>query len=51
MAAEIAKQRPDFVALHEAWTLSAEGIGKMDLLKSVNDALKALGHRYAWSKL
>jgi endonuclease/exonuclease/phosphatase family metal-dependent hydrolase len=47
MAAEIAKQRPDFVALHEAWMLSAGGIGKMDLLKSVVDDLKALGHRYA----
>src|SRR5262249_49927827 len=47
MAAEIAKQRPDFVALHEAWLLSAGGIVKMDLLKSVVDDLQALGQPYA----
>src|SRR6516225_5523695 len=29
MAAEIAKQRPDFVALHEAWILSVGGIVQM----------------------
>jgi endonuclease/exonuclease/phosphatase family metal-dependent hydrolase len=46
MAAEIAKQRPDFVALHEAWMLTAGGF-KMDLLKSVLEALKALGQPYA----
>src|SRR6516165_1662581 len=46
MAAEIAKQRPDFVALHEAWILSVGGIVQMDLLKSVVDDLKALGQPY-----
>jgi endonuclease/exonuclease/phosphatase family metal-dependent hydrolase len=46
MAAEIAKQRPDFVALHEAWMLTAAGF-KMDLLQSVLEALKALGQPYA----
>src|SRR6516164_4386659 len=46
MAAEIAKQRPDFVALHEAWMLTTGGF-KMDLLKSVLEALKALGQPYA----
>jgi endonuclease/exonuclease/phosphatase family metal-dependent hydrolase len=46
MAAEIAKQRPDLVALHEAWMVTAGGI-KMDLLKSVVDDLKALGQPYA----
>jgi endonuclease/exonuclease/phosphatase family metal-dependent hydrolase len=45
MAAEIAKQRPDFVALSEAWMLTARGI-KMDLLESVLEALKALGQPY-----
>jgi len=47
MAAEIAKQRPDFVALHEAWMLSVGGTVKMDLLQSLLDALKALGQPYA----
>ena len=47
MAAEIAKQRPDFVALHEAFMLSAGGIVKADLLKSVVDDLQALGQPYA----
>jgi endonuclease/exonuclease/phosphatase family metal-dependent hydrolase len=46
MAAEIAKQRPDFVALHEAWMLTAQGSVKMDLLKSVVDDLKARGEPY-----
>ena len=46
MAAEIAKQRPDFVALHEAWILTTVGF-KMDLLTSVLEALKALGQPYA----
>jgi endonuclease/exonuclease/phosphatase family metal-dependent hydrolase len=46
MAAEIAKQRPDFVALNEVWMLTARGF-KMDLLKSVLEALKALGQPYA----
>jgi endonuclease/exonuclease/phosphatase family metal-dependent hydrolase len=46
MAAEIAKQRPDFVALHEAWILSVGGIVQMDLLKSVRDDLQALGQPY-----
>jgi endonuclease/exonuclease/phosphatase family metal-dependent hydrolase len=47
MAAEIAKQRPDFVALHEAWMLTAGGMLKMDLLQSLVDDLKALGQPYA----
>jgi endonuclease/exonuclease/phosphatase family metal-dependent hydrolase len=47
MAAEIAKQGPDLVALHEAWMLSAGGIVQMDLLKSVVDDLQALGQPYA----
>jgi endonuclease/exonuclease/phosphatase family metal-dependent hydrolase len=46
MAAEIAKQRPDFVALHEVWKLSVGGIVQMDLLNVVDD-LKALGQPYA----
>src|SRR5262249_40252595 len=47
MAAEIAQQRPDFVALHEAWKLTVEGNVKMDLLQSLLDALQALGQPYA----
>lgn len=47
MAAEIAKQRPDFVALHEAWRLTAGGIIVEDLLQSLLDNLKALGQPYA----
>jgi endonuclease/exonuclease/phosphatase family metal-dependent hydrolase len=47
MAAEIAQQRPDFVALQEAWKLSVEGNVKMDLLQSLVDALQALGQPYA----
>jgi len=46
MAAEIAKQRPDFVALHEAWRLTAGGIIVEDLLQSLLDNLKALGQPY-----
>jgi Endonuclease/Exonuclease/phosphatase family len=46
MAAEIAKQRPDFVALSEAWKLTVGGVVKMDLLQSVIDELKALGQPY-----
>src|SRR5215471_20902372 len=46
MAAEIAKQRPDFVALHEAWRLTAGGIIVEDLLRSLVDNLKALGQPY-----
>jgi endonuclease/exonuclease/phosphatase family metal-dependent hydrolase len=45
MAAEIAKQRPDFVALSEVWMLTRKDF-KMDLLKSVLEALKALGQPY-----
>jgi endonuclease/exonuclease/phosphatase family metal-dependent hydrolase len=45
MAAEIAKQRPDFVALNEVWMLTRKDF-KMDLLKSVLEALKALGQPY-----
>jgi endonuclease/exonuclease/phosphatase family metal-dependent hydrolase len=47
MAAEIAQQRPDFVALHEVWKLTVEGSVKMDLLQSLLDALQALGQPYA----
>jgi endonuclease/exonuclease/phosphatase family metal-dependent hydrolase len=46
MAAEIAKQRPDFVALSEAWKLTVDGVVKMDLLQWVIDELKALGQPY-----
>jgi len=46
MAAEIAKQRPDFVALSEAWMLTAGAI-KIDLLQLIIDALKALDQPYA----
>jgi len=46
MAAEIAKQRPDFVALHEAWKLTVEGVVVEDLLQYVLDALKALDEPY-----
>jgi hypothetical protein len=46
MAAEIAKQRPDFVALSEAWKLTVDGVVKMDLLDFVIDELKALGQPY-----
>jgi hypothetical protein len=47
MAAEIAKQRPDLVALHEAWRLTVGGIIVEDLLQSLLDNLKALGQPYA----
>ena len=47
MAAEIAEQRPDFVALHEVWKLvDAKGNVVEDLLQYVLDALKALGQPY-----
>jgi endonuclease/exonuclease/phosphatase family metal-dependent hydrolase len=46
MAAEIATQRPDFVALHEVWKLTVEGVVVEDLLQYVLDALKALGQPY-----
>jgi len=47
MAAEIATQRPDFVALHEVWKLvDARGNVVEDLLQYVLDALKALGQPY-----
>src|SRR5215831_759220 len=45
MAAEIAKQRPDFVALNEVWMLTTKDF-KMDLLKSLLDSLQALGQPY-----
>src|SRR5262245_18777198 len=45
MAAEIAKQRPDFVALNEVWKVTVADIVKMDL-SSVVDELKALGQPY-----
>src|SRR5215475_6343787 len=45
MAAEIAKQRPDFVALHEVWKLSVNNVVQMDPLNVVDD-LKALGQPY-----
>jgi endonuclease/exonuclease/phosphatase family metal-dependent hydrolase len=52
MAREIAKARPDFVALHEAMilrigALSNPTIVKMDLLQSMLDELAALGEHYA----
>jgi endonuclease/exonuclease/phosphatase family metal-dependent hydrolase len=46
MAAEIATQRPDFVALHEVWKLTVGGVVVEDLLQYVLDALKALGQPY-----
>jgi hypothetical protein len=46
MAAEIAKQRPDFVAVHEAWRLTVGGVVKMDLPQSLIDELKARGQPY-----
>jgi endonuclease/exonuclease/phosphatase family metal-dependent hydrolase len=46
MAAEIAKQRPDFVALQEAWKLTVGGVVVEDLLDFVIDELKALGQPY-----
>jgi endonuclease/exonuclease/phosphatase family metal-dependent hydrolase len=46
MAAEIAKQRPDLVALHEAWRLTVGRVIVEDLLQSVIDELKALGQPY-----
>jgi hypothetical protein len=46
MAAEIAKQRPDFVALSEVWILTRKDF-KMDLLQSLLDSLQALGQPYA----
>jgi Endonuclease/Exonuclease/phosphatase family len=46
MAAEIATQRPDFVALNEAWKLTAGGVLVEDLLQYVLDALKALDQPY-----
>jgi hypothetical protein len=46
MAAEIATQRPDFVALHEAWKLTVEGVVVEDLLQYLLDALKALDAPY-----
>ena len=46
MAAEIAKQRPDLVALHEAWKLTVEGVVVEDLLQYLLDALKALDAPY-----
>src|SRR5262249_10686093 len=42
----IAKQRPDFVALHEVWKLTVEGVVVEDLLQYVLDALKALDQPY-----
>src|SRR5262245_8193105 len=50
MAREIAKARPDFVALHEAMILSRGNpptTVKMDLLQLMLDALAALGEHYA----
>ena len=50
MAREIAKARPDFVALHEAMILRAGNpptTVKMDLLQSMLDELAALGEHYA----
>jgi hypothetical protein len=49
MAAEIAKQRPDFVALHEAWKLLRVDHPEppvMDLLQSILDALNKLAQHY-----
>jgi endonuclease/exonuclease/phosphatase family metal-dependent hydrolase len=46
MAAEIAQQRPDLVALSEVWKLTVEGVLVEDLLQYVLDALKALGQPY-----
>jgi len=50
MAREIAKARPDFVALHEAMILRSGNpptTVKMDLLQSMLDELAALGEHYA----
>jgi hypothetical protein len=46
MAAEIAKQRPDLVALHEAWKLTVNNVVVEDLLQYLLDALKALDEPY-----
>src|SRR5262249_55221540 len=42
----IAKQRPDFVALHEAWKLTVNNVAVEDLLQYLLDALKALDAPY-----
>jgi len=50
MAREIAKARPDFVALHEAMILRAGNpptTVELDLLQSMLDELTALGEHYA----
>src|SRR5262249_24793706 len=46
MAAEIAKQRPDLVALHEACKLTVNNVVVEDLLQYLLDALKALDAPY-----
>src|SRR5215475_9910756 len=48
MAAEIAKQRPDFVALNEVWILTTRDF-KMDLLQSVLKLSKHSASPMTWS--
>jgi len=48
MAAEIAKQRPDFVALNEVWILTTRDF-KMDLLQSVLKLSKHSARPMTWS--